>query len=143
MGKALFLLNLRPYLTLNPNSNSGQVRLRTFSCFGHCCTKEMANCPGNPIVEQKGRLKNHKSLSTPLSLADLTLAEVFLRVLVWSMRSIHVQPHHSMDDLYTQLPSLLIGKVYIIYLRHTQIKAVYSTASLPRAEDNIHLWAQE
>lgn len=86
-------------------------------------------------------MKNHKSLSTPLSLADLILAEVFLRVSFWSMRSTHVHPHHSMDDLYTQLPPLLVGKVHITSLRHTQIKAVYSTASLPRAEDNINLCA--
>lgn len=87
-------------------------------------------------------MKNHKSLSTPSSLADLTLAEVSLRVLVWSMRSTHVRPHHSMDDLYTQIPPLLVGKVHVTSLTHTQIKAVYSTASLPRAEDNIHLCAQ-
>lgn len=58
------------------------------------------------------------------------------------MRSTHVHPHHSTDDLYTQLPPLLIGKAHITSLRNTQIKAVYSTASLPREEDNIHLCAQ-
>lgn len=62
------------------------------SCFDHCGTKDPANSPGNPALKQRGRLKDQRSISNPLSLKDLTLAEVFLSVLVWSMRSTRTSP---------------------------------------------------
>lgn len=125
---------------MNPNSNFRQIRLSTFSCLGHCCTKETATVQEILLLNREEEYKKITKASLPsLSLADLTLAEMFVRVTVWSLRSSYVHPHHSVGDLYTQLPALL---GHTTSFRRTQIKAEYSTTSIPRAEDHICLCAQ-